>query len=49
MGRKGILTCVAAIAALLIMLGTSHHAQQLQKVTINYPTRSGATWPMYIA
>ncbi len=24
-------------------------AQSLQKVTINYPTRSGATWPLYIA
>src|SRR5215208_5596406 len=23
--------------------------QSLQKVTINYPTRSGATWPLYIA
>ena len=25
------------------------HGQSLQKVTINYPTRSGATWPLYIA
>jgi ABC-type nitrate/sulfonate/bicarbonate transport system substrate-binding protein len=24
-------------------------AQTLQKVTINYPTRSGASWPLYIA
>jgi len=24
-------------------------AQQPQKITINYPTRSGASWPMYIA
>jgi ABC-type nitrate/sulfonate/bicarbonate transport system substrate-binding protein len=24
-------------------------AQNLQKVTINYPTRSGASWPLYIA
>jgi ABC-type nitrate/sulfonate/bicarbonate transport system substrate-binding protein len=24
-------------------------AQQLTKVTINYPTRSGATWPLYLA
>jgi len=24
-------------------------AQSLQKVTINYPTRSGASWPLYIA
>jgi ABC-type nitrate/sulfonate/bicarbonate transport system substrate-binding protein len=49
MGRKGILICAAAIAVLLIVLGTSNHAQPLQKVTINYPTRSGATWPMYLA
>src|SRR5258708_7625209 len=38
-----------AVTALLIVLGTSNHAQQLQKITINYPTPSGATWPMYIA
>src|SRR3954466_11271989 len=25
------------------------HAQNLQKITINYPTRSGASWPLYIA
>jgi len=25
------------------------HAQALQKVTINYPTRSGASWPLYLA
>jgi ABC-type nitrate/sulfonate/bicarbonate transport system substrate-binding protein len=24
-------------------------AQSLQKITINYPTRSGASWPLYIA
>lgn len=24
-------------------------AQNLQKITINFPTRSGASWPMYIA
>ena len=24
-------------------------AQPLQKITINYPTRSGASWPLYIA
>jgi len=38
-----------AATALLIVLGASNHAQQLEKITINYPTRSGATWPMYIA
>jgi len=49
MGRKGILTCVAAIAALVVAFSGTNHAQPLQKITINYPTRSGATWPMYIA
>src|ERR1700756_3119399 len=24
-------------------------AQTLQKITINYPTRSGASWPLFIA
>ncbi len=38
------------IAACLALAGTvAGHAQPLQKVTINYPTRSGASWPMYIA
>src|SRR5713101_4351645 len=36
-----------ALAAALLTACTS--AQPLQKVTINYPTRSAATWPMYIA
>jgi ABC-type nitrate/sulfonate/bicarbonate transport system substrate-binding protein len=45
MGRKGIL----AIVALLVVFVGSNSAQQPQKITINYPTRSGATWPMYIA
>jgi len=25
------------------------HAQKLQKITINFPTRSGASWPLFIA
>ena len=36
----------AAIASLVVASGAS---AQLQKITINYPTRSGASWPMYIA
>jgi ABC-type nitrate/sulfonate/bicarbonate transport system substrate-binding protein len=35
---------VAAALALNDVAG-----QSLQKVTINYPTRSGATWPLYLA
>ena len=36
-------------AAVISVLATWPAAQQLQKVTINYPTRSGASWPMYLA
>jgi ABC-type nitrate/sulfonate/bicarbonate transport system substrate-binding protein len=42
--RRFLLTSAAALAA----VGTSR-AQQLQTVTINYPTRSGASWPLYLA
>src|SRR5437762_8263414 len=38
-----------AAAVLLAALSGWPPAQQPQKVTINYPTRSGASWPMYIA
>src|SRR5579864_7366141 len=37
----------AGIAALAITCAAP--AQPMQKITINYPTRSGASWPMYIA
>jgi ABC-type nitrate/sulfonate/bicarbonate transport system substrate-binding protein len=40
---------VVAIVAVLGALAAWPHAQNLQKVTINYPTRSGASWPLYIA
>ena len=40
----GALLALVAVA----MLGQTQ-GQSLQKVTINYPTRSGATWPLYIA
>jgi len=36
---------MAAIAAMVVACT----AQPLQKITINFPTRSGASWPMYIA
>src|SRR5687768_5083360 len=35
--------------AVLVAPACWPQAQQLQKVTINYPTRSGASWPLYIA
>src|ERR1700682_6614984 len=40
---------VLMIAAVLAAVSGWPHAEALQKVTINYPTRSGASWPMYIA
>ena len=43
---RALLSAVAAWAALTVV---AVHGQALQKVTINYPTRSGATWPLYIA
>jgi ABC-type nitrate/sulfonate/bicarbonate transport system substrate-binding protein len=47
MSRKYLLVTIVAmvVAAAAAWPG----AQNLQKVTINYPTRSGATWPLYIA
>ena len=39
----------AVIAAVLVMGMVQTRGQQLQKVTLNYPTRSGASWPLFIA
>ena len=33
----------------LLVLTQFAGAQQLQKITINYPTRTGQSWPLYIA
>jgi ABC-type nitrate/sulfonate/bicarbonate transport system substrate-binding protein len=46
MSRTRLLLSVVAIVS--VVAGWPH-AQQLQKVTINYPTRSGASWPLYLA
>ena len=43
--RLLLLTVLAAV----LTTAPWPHAQNLQKVTINYPTRSGASWPLYIA
>jgi ABC-type nitrate/sulfonate/bicarbonate transport system substrate-binding protein len=41
---------VAALLTAVLVMGTSQtRNQQLQKVTLNYPTRSGASWPLFIA
>jgi ABC-type nitrate/sulfonate/bicarbonate transport system substrate-binding protein len=39
---------IPALAATLAVASLAP-AQAVQKITINYPTRSGASWPMYIA
>src|SRR5215470_2040277 len=36
-------------AAALLVLCNATRAQQPQKITINFPTRSGASWPLFIA
>ena len=43
-----LLRLLTPLLAALVLLGQTH-GQSLQKVTINYPTRSGASWPLYIA
>jgi ABC-type nitrate/sulfonate/bicarbonate transport system substrate-binding protein len=40
---------VHVVLGLLVLLTTTLAAQQSQKITINYPTRSGASWPLFIA
>jgi ABC-type nitrate/sulfonate/bicarbonate transport system substrate-binding protein len=37
------------VAALLGAVILTAPAAELQKITINFPTRSGASWPMYLA
>jgi ABC-type nitrate/sulfonate/bicarbonate transport system substrate-binding protein len=37
------------VAALLGAAALTASAAELQKITINFPTRSGASWPMYLA
>jgi ABC-type nitrate/sulfonate/bicarbonate transport system substrate-binding protein len=40
---------IALVAALLVLLNSPLRPQSLQAVTINFPTRSGASWPLFIA
>jgi ABC-type nitrate/sulfonate/bicarbonate transport system substrate-binding protein len=37
------------LIAVVVACGAPMRAQQLQSVTLNYPTRSGASWPLFIA
>jgi ABC-type nitrate/sulfonate/bicarbonate transport system substrate-binding protein len=50
---RRVLLLVAVLAVLATwpqaLVPSVVEGQGLQKVTINYPTRSGATWPLYIA
>src|SRR5262249_62290903 len=34
---------------LILVMAATALAQQPQKITINFPTRSGASWPLFIA
>jgi len=47
--RRSLVGSGAALAAGSLLPTRLVRAQSLQKVTISYPTRSGASWPMYIA
>src|SRR5215470_2067227 len=49
MNRLSTQRVALSAAVLLAVLCAGLLAQQPQKITINYPTRSGASWPMYIA
>jgi ABC-type nitrate/sulfonate/bicarbonate transport system substrate-binding protein len=40
---------ISRISVLLLVTAATLLAQQPQKTTINYPTRSGASWPLFIA
>lgn len=44
-----VLIALAAIAVHLTGFARAQPPQALQSITITYPTRSGASWPMYIA
>src|SRR5688572_7019185 len=38
-----------ALAAILLLVSVPAEPQQLQKSVINFPTRSGASWPQFLA
>jgi ABC-type nitrate/sulfonate/bicarbonate transport system substrate-binding protein len=41
---------LAAVATAMLVMGMIQtQGQQPQKITLNYPTRSGASWPLFIA
>jgi len=40
---------LAVVVSLVVMSSVPAEVQQLQAITLNYPTRSGASWPLFIA
>jgi ABC-type nitrate/sulfonate/bicarbonate transport system substrate-binding protein len=42
-------TIAGVVAAVVVVYSAPAAVQQLQKISINYPTRSGASWPVFIA
>ena len=42
-------SCCRLLTLIARVRGGGTQAQQPQKITINYPTRSGASWPLFIA
>ena len=47
--RSTFLIQAGLMAAALVLSPASSVAQPLQKITLNYPTRSGSSWPMFMA
>jgi ABC-type nitrate/sulfonate/bicarbonate transport system substrate-binding protein len=41
--------CALLVVAIVITSSTSAQTPALQKISINYPARSGGSWPMFIA
>ena len=49
MPTKTMLFRRLALAAVLFACSAAAQAQPLQKITVNFPTRSGASWPLFLA
>lgn len=47
--KRSVLLVAAVIAIVMALALGEVEGQAPQKVTINYPTRSGASWPLYLA
>jgi ABC-type nitrate/sulfonate/bicarbonate transport system substrate-binding protein len=49
MAMKIRIALLLALATILLTPGTPAQTPPLQKITINYPTRTGQIWPLYLA